>query len=51
MTFLSSANIMGSNKACIVAGRLFIYNVKRKDPRFDFWQTPFFIAPQSEKKF
>jgi hypothetical protein len=51
MTFVSSANIMGSVKVLVVGGRSFMYILKSKGPSIDFWGTPCFIVPQLEKKF
>jgi hypothetical protein len=40
MTLVSSANITGSDKVCIVGGRLFMYIMKSKGLTTDPWRTP-----------
>lgn len=49
MTLLPSVNIMGSDKAFIFGGRLFMYITKSKGLGIYLWETPCFIVAQSEK--
>jgi len=40
---------MGSDKAFIFRGRLFMYITKSKGLGIDLWETPCFTVPQSEE--